>query len=278
MNFVSIISAEDPRIADYVAVRERDLTGRDGKFIVEGKVTLEVFLRRARFQVESLFLETSRIPVLTDLLETLPDDIPVYVADQDVMDKIVGFPIHRGILACGRKASHPSLDDWYRASFTAPQTLVMGIGLSNHDNIGALFRNAAALGASGVLLDETCGDPLYRKSIRVSAGTALWLPFYHGGTAGDLFDLVERNQLRAWTLTPRADAASLYDLPRNEPACLVVGAEGPGLPQELINRGSPVCIPMSHAVDSLNVATSLAIALSWRFSPPDTQRKQVCLF
>lgn len=264
-DFIQITTKKDPRIADYVCVRERDLTGREGKFIVEGKVTLEVFLRRSRFAVDSLFLETSRVEVLSDLLSTLPGHVPVYTAAQEVMDEIVGFPIHRGVLACGRKQTLPAFADWLSAR-EETRTLVLCVGLSNHDNVGAVFRNAAALGADGVALDETSCDPLYRKSIRVSAGTALWLPFYHGCSAEALMSGLEANGYTLWTLTPGTDATPLYEAVRPERACIVLGPEGPGLSPELIARGKAINIPMSHDVDSLNVATSLAIALSWRFS------------
>ncbi|HBH90013.1 RNA methyltransferase [Ponticaulis sp.] len=261
---VRITSPEDPRIADYTSVRERDLTGRDGKFIVEGKVTLDVFLSRSRFKPDSIFLETGRLPVLSLLLENLPDNIPVYTADQPVMDQIVGFPIHRGILACGRKDDAAPLSDWLKA--LDHSTLVVAIGLSNHDNAGALFRNSAALGGDAIILDDTSCDPLYRKSIRVSAGTALWLPFHHGATAGQIFNALDASGYTLWTLTPGVAATSLYEAERPEKLAIVLGPEGPGLPDDLIARGNAIRIPMSNEVDSLNVATSLAIVLSQRLS------------
>ena len=266
---IPITNADDPRIADYTSVRERDLTGRDGKFIVEGKVTLDVFLNRARFEVESLFLEEGRLPVLDSLLSGLDDDISVYTAPQSVMDQIVGFPIHRGILACGRKSAQPEFTHWLKA-LGGPRTLVFAVGLSNHDNVCAIFRNAAALGAEAIILDETSCDPLYRKAIRVSAGTALWMPFYHGGEAGALLEAILASGASCWALTPGEGAADLYQKPSAARVCLVVGPEGPGLPEALIARAEPVVIPMSSGVDSLNVATALAIALSARLSanPP----------
>ncbi len=245
-------------------MRERDLTGRDGKFIVEGKVTLEVFLSRSRFKPDSIFLETGRLPVLSALLEDLPRHIPVYTADQPVMDQIVGFPIHRGILACGRKDEATPLSDWLKAC--DHKTLVVAVGLSNHDNAGALFRNSAALGGNAVILDETSCDPLYRKSIRVSAGTALWLPFHHGATADQIFNELESSGYTIWTLTPDEAANSLYAADRPEKLAIILGPEGPGLPDNLIVRGNAIRIPMSNEVDSLNVATSLAIVLSQRLS------------
>lgn len=265
LNIIPVSSPEDPRIEDYASVRERDLTGRGGKFIVEGKVTLDVFIRRSHFDVDSVFLEQSRVEVLKDLLWDLPPSVPVYVADQTVMDQIVGFPIHRGILACGRKAPLTSLDTWIEGLNTAT-TLVLCVGLSNHDNAGAVFRNAAALGADAVILDDGSCDPLYRKSIRVSAGTSLWLPFHHGAHVETAFDAINRAGFDIWTLTPGKASQSLYIAPRPQKLCVVLGPEGPGLADNLIEKGQPVCIPMAGNVDSLNVATSLGIVLSHRLS------------
>lgn len=262
---IPITDASDPRIEDYTCVRERDLTGRDGRFIVEGKVTLDVFLSRSRMPPKSLFLAETRLTVLDPLLQTLPGTVPVYTASQSVMDEVAGFPIHRGILACGEKLPRPELRDWLSGLADA-DTLVVCIGLSNHDNAGSVFRNAAALGASAVLLDQTSCDPLYRKSIRVSAGTSLWMPFYHGGSAHDLFAAIASAGYDIWTLTPRSDAAQLYQMPRPRRLAIVLGPEGPGLDDDLMSLGQPVRIAMANEVDSLNVATSLAIALSVRFA------------
>lgn len=265
LNLIPISSKDDPRIADYVQIRERDLTGRGGKFIVEGKVTLDIFLTRSRFAVESLFLETSRVALLKDRLENLPEGTPIYTAGQTLMDEIAGFPMHRGILACGQKGLQPTFPDWLSETANA-KTLAVCIGLSNHDNAGAVFRNAAALSADAVILDDQSCDPLYRKSIRVSAGTALWLPFFHGGTPGEILRSLKLANYDIWTLTPGEDAASLYAVNRPERLAMILGPEGPGLSDALISSGLPVRIPMARNVDSLNVATCMAIVLSHRFS------------
>ena len=247
----------DPRIAAFTSIRERDLTGRDGRFIVEGRVTLQVLLERGRFPIESLFLVKSRLEPLADLLGDVPDGTPIYTAAQPVFDEIAGFPVHRGILACAKKTDLPPLAEFIRAD-----VLLVAIGLSNHDNVGALFRNAAALGAGGVLLDGGSCDPLYRKSIRVSAGTALWLPFRHGGAALDIVSDLKQVGFTPWALTPRPSAPSIWDLPRPKKLALMVGAEGPGLPDDIIQAAQLARIPMSRDVDSLNVATAAAIALA----------------
>jgi len=252
-----ITDPSDPRIAAFTSIRERDLTGRDGRFIVEGRVTLQVLLERSRFPIESLFLAENRLEPLADLLADVPDGTPIYTASQPVFDEIAGFAVHRGILACARKTDPPPL-----AEFNGADTLLVAVGLSNHDNVGALFRNAAALGAGGVLLDGESCDPLYRKSIRVSAGTALWLPFRHGGAALEIVSDLKRAGFTPWALTPRSSAPSIWGVPRPKKLALMVGAEGPGLPDDIIQAAQPVCIPMASDVDSLNVATAAAIALA----------------
>lgn len=258
---IPISDPTDPRIVEYTAIRERDLTGRDGKFIVEGRVTLEVFLDRSRHQPESLFLEQGRLEPLKGIIDTIADNVPIYTAPQSLMDQIVGFPIHRGVLACGLKADQIDLDA-FLARQSQSSTWVVGLGLSNHDNVGALIRNAAALGASGVILDAQSCDPLYRKAIRVSAGTALWFPIHHGARTQDILSALDRHNINIWALTPNARATSLYQLSRPEQCALLLGAEGPGLPDQILDAYTPVSIPMSNHVDSLNVATSAAIVLS----------------
>jgi len=256
---ISISDPADPRLAPYISIREKDLTrGHGGRFIVEGKVTLAALIRRSRFAPESLFLAESRLAPLADLLGELPPSVPIYTAQRDIMDQVVGFPIHRGVLACAQKTQQLNLPDLLENA----QTVLTLIGLSNHDNTGACFRNSAAFGADAVLLDAESCDPLYRKSIRVSAGMTLTLPFVHGGTPEQIFDALTAAGFTIWCLTPRADASSINTLTRPEKLALILGTEGPGLPDALLARGQTVRIPMTEGFDSLNVATAGAIAMS----------------
>ncbi len=263
-DIIPIHSADDPRVEAYISIRERDLTGgHGGRFIVEGKVTLETLLRRSRFPVESLFLCETRLGPLRDLLEEVPQGVPVYVAPQSVMDAVAGFAMHRGVLACGRKGEAALPADIL--SKEGRSTTLLLSELSNHDNVGACFRNAAAFGADAVLLDAASCDPLYRKAIRVSSGAALWLPFSQGGTGGELIAAAEAAGHEVWALTPRSDAEPLPSLKVPERVALLMGAEGPGLPAEMIARARPVRIPMTEGFDSVNVATAAAIALAHVF-------------
>jgi len=265
MPVFSVSDPHDPRVAAYTSIREKDLTsGHGGRFIVEGKVTLETLLTRSRFAVESLFLAGSRLEPLAELLEKVPSDVPVYTAAQEVMDRVAGFPMHRGVLACGLKGDIPLPGEFLSGHSPASPLLLLS-DISNHDNAGACFRNAAAFGVGGVLLDERCCDPLYRKAIRVSSGASLFLPYAQGGTGLDMVNAVLNAGYTVWAMTPRAGAAPIQSLPVPEKLAILLGAEGPGLPDALIAAATPVRIPMSEGFDSINVATAGAIALAHVF-------------
>ncbi|MBF9233364.1 TrmH family RNA methyltransferase [Microvirga alba] len=256
---IAISDSADPRIEAYRAVRERDLVGREHRFVAEGEVVLRVLARQSRFIIESLLLAENRVESLSDLFESLPADVPVYTANRTVMDSIVGFPIHRGILAVARRAPQPPVAELLAR--LPERALVVGlVGLANHDNVGGIFRNAAAFGADAVLLDpETC-DPLYRKAIRVSVGGALVVPFTRTASASTMLRALEEAQFDVIALSP-SGKETLAELERSPRAALLLGAEGPGLPADLLARTRTVSIPMSGSFDSLNVATTSGIAL-----------------
>lgn len=261
-NIIQITDRGDSRIAPFVGIRERDLTGStDGRFIVEGKVPLSILLSKSRFELDSLFLCETRLQSLAEILTKVPEEIPIYTAPQKLMDSIAGFPIHRGVLACARKGDPTDLS----ALLEAQRVLILN-QLSNHDNVGAAFRNAAAFGVDGVLLDERSCDPLYRKAIRVSSGAILWMPFYHGGTGEEHLAALRSAGFQIWAMTPNSGAAPLHDLHPPEKLAIMLGAEGPGLPDPLISKAQAVRIPMRAGFDSINVATAGAIALSHVFS------------
>lgn len=258
MTFVPVTDADDPRLAPYTSIRERDLTGRaEGRFIVEGKVTLDILVSRSRFAIESVFIGESRVQPLAEILGRIPEGVAVYVAPQHVMDEVAGFPIHRGVLACAHKGDPVCTEELLKA-----ETLLVLNGISNHDNVGAAFRNAAAFGAGGVLLDERSCDPLYRKSIRVSAGAALWLPFVHDGLGEDHVSMLSEAGFDVWAMTPRDDAELLHTLVPGRKTAILLGPEGPGLASGLIDSARPVRIAMAGGFDSINVATAGALALA----------------
>lgn len=256
---ILITDPDDPRIAPYRSIRERDLTGREGLFIAEGEVVLRLLARSPLMQTVSVLVAQKRLEGLAEILAPLPAETPVYAASQTVMDAIVGFPIHRGILALGRRVDQTSPEEILAA--LPPRALVLGlVGIANHDNMGGLFRNAAAFGASAVLLDAECCDPLYRKAIRVSVGAALTTPFARLRPDQDMADLMATHGVSPLALSPSGDTI-LSDLTRPARAGLLMGAEGPGLPDDLMRKCRTVSIPMARGFDSLNVAVASGVVL-----------------
>lgn len=263
---IMIQHASSPQIDAYTSIRERDLTrGHGARFIVEGKVALEALLTRSQYKVESLFLKSNRLEPLAGLLAHVPDEVPVYVANQDVMDSVAGFPMHRGVLACGIKGDQKSPADILGKLDDGPQTILLLAGLSNHDNVGACFRNASAFGASAILLDDQSCDPLYRKSIRVSSGTVLSLPFSHSGSGIGMIKAAKSAGFDVWAMTPRASATPLFDASKPQRLAILLGSEGPGLADELIASTQAIRIPMVDGFDSINVATAGAVTLAHLF-------------
>ncbi len=257
-DIVRISNPGDERITAYRNIKERDLVGRQGRFIAEGRVVLRALLESRYFATESILILENRLKGLAPELQLKSPDTPVYAAPQDIIDQVAGFPLHRGILAIGKRPqSQP-------AAIVPPREkdclIAVCIGISNHDNIGAIFRNAAAFGASAVLLDETCCDPLYRKSLRVSVGAALKVPFAKGGTAKDILNQLSSQNVALLALSPGAERP-LTDIPAGKRRAIVLGGEGDGLPADILAGIPSVSIAMAPGFDSLNVAAASAIAL-----------------
>jgi tRNA G18 (ribose-2'-O)-methylase SpoU len=256
---VRITDPDDPRVAPYRDVRERDLVGRQGRFIAEGEVVLRVLANSRRFAAESVLVDEKRLAKLAPILEALPAETSVFSATQAVIDAIAGFHLHRGILAVGRRPAELGAEALLAGLPEASRVMVL-FGIANHDNMGGLFRNAAAFGVDAVLLDPTSCDPLYRKAIRVSVGGALVVPFARLGPGEDVLALLARHGFEALALSP-AGAEPLSSLRRASRCAVLLGAEGPGLPVSVLARARTVAIPMAAGFDSLNVATAAAIVL-----------------
>lgn len=255
---IDISSPDDERISAYLAVRERDLVGRQNRFIAEGEVVLNVLLR-SDYAVESLLISQKQLAFVERMPAALLEKTPVYVAEQQVMDAIVGFHIHRGLLAVGVKPPEPDASSLL-ASLPA-NALVLGlVGLSNHDNIGGIFRNAAAFGVDAIIMDELCCDPLYRKALRVSVGGVLKVPFCRVAHAETMISLLRENNFLTLALSPNG-STNLKSVSVDGKTALLLGAEGPGLPEAILQAVTSISIPMANSFDSLNVATTSGIAL-----------------
>jgi tRNA G18 (ribose-2'-O)-methylase SpoU len=188
------------------------------------------------------------------------------VVSQGVMDAVVGFAIHRGILALGERGTplRPDAVLTSPAESTRPAVAVGLVGLANHDNVGSIFRNAAVFGARGVLLDAATCDPLYRKSIRVSVGGALVVPFARCASAEAMLETIAAAGWEALALSGRGEE-TLDAVAREGSSAagrvLLLGTEGDGLPEHILARTRRVRIDMTPTLDSLNVAVASGIAL-----------------
>jgi tRNA G18 (ribose-2'-O)-methylase SpoU len=258
IRIVAVQDPADPRLTPYRDLRDRALRDR-GDFIAEGEVVLRTLLRAGRHPIRSMLLAERQAERLAELMTTAPPDIPVYAAPQAVMDQIVGFPIHRGILAHGQAA--PAISADALLVDLAPDAVVLGLtGIANHDNVGGLFRNAAAFGAAAVVLDADCCPPLYRKAIRVSVGAALTTPFVQLSVGTDVVALFERHGFEVVALSPTG-GRPLRDLQRRGRTAVLLGAEGAGLSPTVMARTRTVSIAMAAGFDSLNVGVTSGIVL-----------------
>lgn len=248
---VAITAADDPRLRLYRNVKDRDLSGRDGLFMAEGQVVLERLFASPLCRTVSVLTTPERLHNLD--ISSLPDDVPVYVVAQDLMDEVAGFPIHRGYLALGRYAP-PELN----TILNRPRLRVLAVSaIANTDNMGGLMRNAAAFGVDAVLLDGQCCDPLYRKAIRVSVGGVFQVPHYR---VGDLGPALSAYGLTPYGLSPTG-RLRLDEVGPPDRSAFLFGAEGPGLSPALMAACTTVRIDMHGGFDSLNVATTSGIVL-----------------
>ena len=256
-----VTALDDPRIADYARVGDAAWLREHGLFVAEGRLVVRRLLTASRFVARSILLTPAARQALPDLIE--PPPCPVYLCEQEVMNGVAGFNFHRGCLAlAARDGAEVPLD-----ALTSTSSLLLLEGVGNPDNVGGIFRVAAAFGAGGVLLGPASGDPLYRKAIRTSMGASLRVPFASMRWPEDLEALRERG-FAIVALTPDASAVPLRDYaasPRaRSPVVLMLGAEGAGLSATaLMLADTRVRIPITADVDSLNVVTAAGIALAF---------------
>lgn len=260
----AVTDPDDPRLADYRALTDVALRTRfeppNGLFIAEGELVLGRALR-AGYRARSVLLDAKRVDQVA-----VPDGVPVYTADQALLEQLTGFHVHRGVLASFHR--RPALDPG--EIIATARRIVILEDLVSHTNLGAIFRGAAALGMDGVLLSPSCADPLYRRSVRVSMGEVFAIPYARLEPWPDALETVRTAGFAVLALTPAEDALPIQDVPApmRERVALVLGAEGPGLSGPAMRAADArVVIPMRRGVDSLNVAAAAAVAF-WELARP----------
>jgi tRNA G18 (ribose-2'-O)-methylase SpoU len=252
---VVIDGVDDPRIAEYRDIADHDALVARGLFVAEGRLVVERLLDD-RFHIRSLLLNRAAFTALEARLTNLPRETATFICATEDFEALTGYDIHRGCLALAERPDPRLLDDLLMRA----RSLVLLEGVGNADNIGGIFRNAAAFGADAVILDSDCCDPLYRKAIRVSVGAALTVPFARLTRGDDAVALLRSHGLATLALSPRG-VAPLHALQPRDRVAVLLGAEGPGLPDVVLQQAETVAIRMAGEMDSLNVATASGIVL-----------------
>ncbi len=259
-----IVDGNDPRLDDYrhlnrIAVRS-EMEG-DEYFLGEGYVPIDRMLDSGH-RMRSVLLHPKRLKRFVPTIAR-PEmaGVPVYVAEQEVIEEVVGFDLYRCCLASAFRAPMPSVAEVAKAS----RCLVVLEALNDDQNVGAIARAARALGVEGMIISPTCNDPYQRRIVRVSMGEILHLPVARAGALDwpSALDTLHTAGFETWALTPDADAPGLWDMAVPDRVAVVLGAEGPGLQASTMAASTRrVRIPISKDVDSLNVGHAAAIALA----------------
>jgi tRNA G18 (ribose-2'-O)-methylase SpoU len=258
---IEITSLNDGRVFDYTHVGDPLWLLERGLFVAEGRFVVRRLFEAGTFEVRSVLITPAAHTALVDILETAR--CPIYLCEQALMNQLAGFNFHRGCLALGERPA--PIDPASR--FRSAHTLLALEGVGNPDNVGGLFRVAAAFGVEGILLDRTSGDPLYRKAIRTSMGAAFKVPFSQTDTWLDTLAGARAVGVEIVALTPEVSATSLSDDvsggSRDRRLILMLGAEGAGLSRDAMSVATTrVRIPIAQDVDSLNVVVAAGIALA----------------
>ncbi|NLV56828.1 MAG: RNA methyltransferase [Acidimicrobiales bacterium] len=265
MEAIRIDDPDDERLDDYRTLTDPELRkryeGERGVFIVESPLAVEALAGSPHAgATRSVLVGERRLARMAPVLAALTDlGATLYTAPAEVLEATAGFALHRGVVAAVDRPDPVS-----PIELTSSAGLVLAVeGVNDHENLGALFRNAAAFGVDAVLLDPTCADPWYRRSVRVSMGHVLAVPHARTGPWPDGL-LAATGDARVLALAPAGKTTVASLRPRSGPVVLAVGAEGPGLTDAVLAHPAieTVRIPMARGVDSLNVATAAAVALS----------------
>jgi tRNA G18 (ribose-2'-O)-methylase SpoU len=256
---IRINAIDDERLSAFRNVPDPELLARLGLFVAEGRLVVGRLLAQSWLDTRALLVTEPALASIEDLLVDRPS-LPVYVVTPEVMNGAAGFNFHRGCLAIGVR---PPARHWRDVAARARRIVVLE-RVGNADNVGAIFRNASAFGAGGVLLQSDCADPLYRKSIRTSMAASLSMPF---AGAEPWPAMLEELRGAGWTtvaMTPAAETSvrDFVESPGDSRIAIVLGHEGEGLtPEAMAACTHRARIPMAPGIDSVNVATAAAIAL-----------------
>ncbi len=257
---ISIESLTDPRVAHYRNLKDRDLSAHsDGSlFVAEGEQVVRRLIA-SRFEVDSVFVSETRADKIAPIV---PDSVPLYVGPSEVVNGVLGFKFHSGVMAVGRRSPRLSLSDIVPAR-GEPAAIVVCPEIANTENLGSLIRISAAFGVDGMILGERSCDPFFRQSVRVSMGTAFSLPILQSQDwTRDLKSLRDEHGVKSIASVLDKSADSLAAFTRPPRFAILFGNEAQGLSDAAVARCEHrVTIPMKLGTDSLNVGIAAAVFL-----------------
>jgi tRNA G18 (ribose-2'-O)-methylase SpoU len=262
LTITPVVRADDPRLTDYRSLNDQAYRRRyegDRTFIVEGYVAIDRLVESGH-TVRSVLLAPSRVErFAANAAKLAMLGVPVYVAERDVIAEVVGFDLHRGVIASAARRPHASLSDV--AAVTS--RLAVLEGLNDAENLGAIARAARAFGIEGLVIDPTCTDPYSRRTVRVSMGEVLTLPIARVDAWSTVLDRLGAAGFETWAMTPAPGSLDLWSMTVPERLAVCLGAEGPGLSRSVLDAADhAVRIPISPSVDSLNVAQAAAVTFA----------------
>jgi tRNA G18 (ribose-2'-O)-methylase SpoU len=262
MRIIRIDDGHDPRLAEYAGVREPRRLRERGLLIAEGRFVVRRLFDTGRTRIRSLLLNDAAARAFGDLLDRAGTNPDVYVASPEVIEVATGFRMHRGCLALAERPGALSLDDVLGSC----RCVAVLERVVDPDNVGSVFRSAEAFGVGAIVLSPGCSDPFYRKAIRTSSGAALVVPHVEAVAWPDALGRIRAAGFVIVATTPAADALAIgtfVETPAARgPVAVVLGTEGQGLSAEALALADVrVRIPMSGALDSINIATAAGIVL-----------------
>jgi len=254
---IPISRPDDPRLADYQDLNQRNLTRQSGKFIAEGDKVVERLIA-SPFEVASIFAESD----WADRLEPrVPPETPIYVAERSLLEQTIGYNFHRGVLAAGRVGPRRQLTEVLEP---LPESALVLVCPEIHDptNLGSLIRTAAAFGVAAILLGRQCAHPFSRRVLRVSMGAALQIPLIESADLSRDLELLRSHQFDLAATVLDATAIPLQQAARMSRQAILLGSEGHGLGDEWLKLSTRrITLAMQSGIDSLNVAIATAVFL-----------------
>jgi tRNA G18 (ribose-2'-O)-methylase SpoU len=257
----SVTTLDDRLLQPYRTLRRPVEHQREGIFVAEGEKVVRRLLESS-LEILSLLLTPEWLENLRPILTSRPEDLQVFVAPKSIVESIVGFHLHQGIMAVARIPQPHLLGEALRQCH-APRLLVAVDGLTNAENLGVLVRNCAAFGVDAFLVGETSSNPYLRRAVRNSMGTIFRLSVVQLADLGaTIHELKSVHGIRVIAAHPHTEQRALHDASFGGDCCIVFGSEGEGISESVLAVCDElVAIPMNDGVDSLNVASASAVFL-----------------